>query len=254
MSISRDDISFILQGPLNSIGLSCVPEYLKYGSVIISTWRDSDLSLLKSLGENVGNVLLVVGDRSEIEDYKNDTYDNVGNSALQLLSSLNGLNHSKTKYSIKVRCDEYLPKWDEFLTRMAAGKFVHSNRFSRRSVEAYHLGDTYFGGSTETLKKALTWGAEMALNNRFKDLEVCGQKRHLSAEQKITISILKALEPENQLNDPVGDCRRYFDICPLSEMGDFAVNSSGWKKDGLPNPRYEFNAKWWGCISSLNEL
>lgn len=253
--MARENVTFIVQGPLHPVGIAAIPNYLKLGKVIVSSWVDQDLSLLKP----VINDVTVILNRNElgIKRYDRDgLVDNDGNIYYQCISTLTGLKNVDTKYVIKVRGDESFDDWTTFFSMMKTGKIVSSNRFARHHSQPFHLGDTLFGGETQRLFSGFVILKDGLSAKVFHTLNVLGQVKILSAEQKIYMSILKSFNwhINFEIQEPVDIMKEHFLICPLSAMGNFLINSSGWARDGLPNPRAEFNSREWGCIDSIDQI
>lgn len=254
--ISKDDLTIVIQGRIHPIGIDTIPTYLQFGKVIVSSWSDDPNLNTLLTSEFLSQIRVVLNWRDpELLNHQRDgKYDNDGNIYLQCLSTLGGIRAADTDYVIKIRSDESFSDLTKLIEKLESGKVVMSNRFARKRGSPFHGGDTYFGGKTSLLLRSFL-GLKGALEKKwFHRVPVMGAPKILSAEQKICISIIKTAEPHNALDEPVETMKRLFDICPISEMGEFQVNSSGWSRDGLPNPRNEFNPVQWNCISDINEI
>lgn len=117
--MKHDDVTLVLQGPLHTRsgalcrGIYNIPIYKEFvGPLIISTWKHDGIKPAKRFLKN--------NNATYIEDnpkkYKNMySHQNVN---LQIASSLNGIREVKTKYVIKVRCDEQYEDLSIFIDTM----------------------------------------------------------------------------------------------------------------------------------------
>ena len=52
-----ETVSIIIQGKLNKRSINTIPEYLKYGEVIVSCWDNDDLSMLSKYKDKIKIVI-----------------------------------------------------------------------------------------------------------------------------------------------------------------------------------------------------
>jgi hypothetical protein len=103
MEINNKDISVVIQGAvdreLTETAIKSIRAYLPGATIIISTWKGEEVSSL-DVDELVLNEDPGCSPRSSIS--KKPKMNNVNR---QIVSSLNGLKSSKTKFSLKMRTD-----------------------------------------------------------------------------------------------------------------------------------------------------
>lgn len=260
--IDRNNLTIVVQGPLNKIGLDALSNYKKYGKVILSIWdNDKNSNLFTEKTNYLDGVKLIINKWPEKLIYyqrDNELMDNDGNIAAQTLSCLGAFKEVDTEYVIKFRCDEYFENLEPLIKRMESGKIVSSDRYARtnrRETERlYHLGDTFFGGPTKILLDSFILLKQLLEQKYFHTCLFHRGPWILSAEQKIYISIIKILEPEFDFNEATEIMKRYFDICPLNELAPFKINSSGWSKDFGIEYKDEWNPIKEDCITNINQI
>lgn len=102
ISISSKDLSVVIQGAVNSETHSClssVRKYLPQAQIILSTWKNSDLSSYEGLydilvlSEDPGAVVF------EIAEQKTNSLNRI------LISSRNGIEKAERKYVLRMRSD-----------------------------------------------------------------------------------------------------------------------------------------------------
>ena len=152
----HDDVTIVMQGPLKNAakkiaaGLNHIEDYQKYvGNVVISTWDHYDTKPSKRMLRRL-NVEYIEDDIRKYEDYYNDAH-----ISYQTVSSLNGVSLSKTKYTIKLRCDEYYTDMSKFIDVMksAPEKLTTSNfLFVADKWQQLHPSDHVMGCLTENIR------------------------------------------------------------------------------------------------------
>jgi hypothetical protein len=143
-------------------------------------------------------------------------------------STLEGLKKSNTKYSIKVRADEYYENWGPFIDKMTnePTKILTNNVFFRK-VERYpfHISDHIIGGLTENL---LTM-----FRNTKRSLQLKKIPPHVTKgipEQWLTIGFLLSKYSEDQLKLIKGPQRiretmaKYFHFICVEDFRDFVIS------------------------------
>jgi hypothetical protein len=96
----REDVTILIQGRINVKHIDKWVHKYKDWNVIISTWNEYDLNVIKIPPK--WTVLMF--------PKPNKRFFNVGNLDLQILSTLNGLRYVETPYTIKARGDEFFSK------------------------------------------------------------------------------------------------------------------------------------------------
>ena len=208
------DISAVIQGPVSDITKSCIKSIRKFlpeATIIISTDSKSDIRNLDYdkavINQDVGAkyMTFVEGDKPN-------------NINRQIVSTLNGIKKSKTKYTLKIRSD-FILTGDDFLRYFDSyNKFNISEQFFEKRILActlftrkprkpkiiktkdigfpYHLSDFVQFGLTKDLYKL--WNVDLALDqdlnwfnssNLIKNEDRC--KHRYTIEQQIFIQFMK---------------------------------------------------------------
>jgi len=226
------NITFIIQGPLNKYSINNIDNYLEYGNIIISHWKNDDLNLLKNVNKNI-----------KIVTNKNVKIDNVFNKYniyLQCLTTLSGLRNVNTEYSIKVRSDEYRTDFSMFVDKIFKNpnKIITDNVFFRSKKYAkYCISDHCFGGKTEILlksfeniKKKCEDGTYFKENYFLEEIlrptkYWCGDKVY-SPEQIISTEIIQSFGDDIDPKNSKEQMMKYFDLIRIKDMGKFIISQN----------------------------
>lgn len=161
----REDLSILIQGPINDLSLNCIPDYSKFAStIIISTWDISD-----ETQEEIINKYSVGCNVKIISEKKPDYISLINSGELvgipmdttfywQILGVYNGVSNCDTKYIIRTRSDEYYKNLEPLIsqTKENGFKFTCGNIwFRKKSVVPIHIGDHLYFSETDLLKKSL---------------------------------------------------------------------------------------------------
>lgn len=146
----RDDITIIIQGPLNTISLNNIEDYLKHGKVIVSHYAcpngvDTDGHPIKYINANEYELLMEL--QSNFMDVVSITVTNPPSLSPdyrlhQLLTTYSGLRVTDTEYVIKTRSDEKWVDLSPFVDKFYEDKekLLTSNIFWKER-ESYHISD-----------------------------------------------------------------------------------------------------------------
>ena len=244
--MKHEDVTIVLQGPLvnywgaMSEGLAYVYDYLEnVNEIIISSWSDSldrfEPSKLEQAIKH-GNISLVTDDIDKYDEYYNNS-----NICYQAASSLNGIREVKTKYAIKMRCDEYYTDISKFIDLMKSSPeklTTHNFLLNPDSIEQFHPSDHMAGGYTENIlgmyEKAFEWCKKFTgtdpitadqigvqnYRNVYKDGKV-------SPESFLCLAFLTHMGVDINCDDSVEIMKKHVQLVPLSEMGEFLCNIKG---------------------------
>lgn len=234
--INKKDISIIIQGPICDISINNLDYYCEFGEVIISTWGDKPFACDLS---KYNNVKLLTNPLPNIKKQYN-----FGNFYFQCLSTLNGLNMSSKKYSIKTRSDESFSNLDSLINKLQDNKIVTTNIMSQRDVDnKYHPSDHLIFSKTKTLtdiykkcacicENPYNFGFEKENTELiyFDSNKDFFKPRPESILGKTSCEII--LKKEATLKESKENMKKCFDIVPISELGNFkfSCNSSGHNK------------------------
>lgn len=138
------DCTILLQGRINEETFNLWIKNYKEYNVIVSIWEDEDLSKY----EIPSNWVLV------INQYPLIRFRASANLDYQIITTLKGLNKVKTKWVIKMRCDEYWSNIDKIYTKMLDNpeKIISGSMFFRKwGLYKFHPSDKILGGTLDNL-------------------------------------------------------------------------------------------------------
>lgn len=143
------DLSIIIQGPLNPILLKSIPNYLRFGNVILSTCyerNDDEYQLIDDLLRCKYSNFTIV--QQHVEEY--DLF-NAHNVYRQAITTLEGLYFTKTQYAIKVRTDEFFENLLPVIDKLKSDHVVCSDFFYYGGFP-YQISDHIIGMLTKDMK------------------------------------------------------------------------------------------------------
>ena len=231
----ENKVSIIIQGPLNQRSINTIPEYLKYGEVIISCWDNDDLSLLDKYAQNIKIVVNHYHDimRKAIKTNQRNPI------ILQNYTTHNALKQATGYLAIKTRSDESYPVLDPLLNILKKNrdskewyKIVTSNIYFRYDSQfKFHPSDHLIAGSLIRMKQIFEESYLRCATGRIKGL---------GPEQLIghsTIStyfdpILKCREQPDP-NRSKEQMKKHFDIIRIRDLPRCTWTSSYRKYDPL---------------------
>ena len=157
----ENKLSIIIQGPLNERSIKTIPNYLKYGEVIVSYWDKDNKRLLEKISDKVKLVENKLDDASPFL-FKTR---NKNPFAYQYFTTLNGLKSASSNLAIKTRSDESYPDLNAFIKNMKNNmnfknkdgsynwfKLTCSNIYFRKDKEfKFHPSDHLIGGNRARL-------------------------------------------------------------------------------------------------------
>lgn len=164
--LSDSELSVVVQGGISKYTLKSlkrIREFLPNSEIILSTWKDTDISFLSGYYD-----LVVFSDMPEAFDYGNGSLNNLNR---QLISTQKGIELSKRKYVLKLRSDLVL-KNNKILNisdtykrnndlllfkkRIIVGN-IFSLKFTTNGKEKnfmpFQISDWFFLGLKEDIKK-----------------------------------------------------------------------------------------------------
>jgi hypothetical protein len=260
MHPNRDDVTVLIQGPLSNESLSCLNHYDKVGRVVISTWEGENISMINRLDPDGIVEKVVTGkipDRSAIQSLNR----NVKGSRVSLFKDtwlyalhgiLNGLKEIDTKYTIRVRSDEYMSNLKPIVDMLLETKYkiITTNIFWRhdsrgissiiprkdegwlheragaRNID-YHVGDHCFIGETEILRKAYEGIIEgmMISNGGNEYWPACGSS---VPEVQLGIAFTKAIfEIEYGMAEFAHDSfNEFISVIDINMLGKYSVRNN----------------------------
>ena len=244
--MKHEDVTIVVQGPLTNYwgamaeGLEHIDTYKEYvGKIIISTWSYSLERFKKNALERIIEEESIGLISDDIKIY--EVFYNNSNVCYQIATSLNGMKKVKTKYAIKMRCDEYhtdLSKIIELMKSHPEKLTTHNFLFNPDCVEQFHPSDHMAGGLTENILNMyqtaydicdlfsgttpITAG-QIGISN-YKNAYNDGS---LSPEALLCLSFLIGKGVEVDCNKSKQIMKDHVQVLPLSETGDFLCNIKG---------------------------
>lgn len=235
-----ETVSIIIQGKLNKRSIDTIPEYLKYGEVIVSCWDNDDLSMLSKYKDKIK---IVINKYSNAKTKQKKT----GSQApwiYQNYTTLNGIKLAKGYFCIKVRSDESFPVLDPLINKLKQNrdtkhpdtgkyqdyKIVTSNIYFRYDREnKFHPSDHIIAGTKERMERSFE------LANLY-----CNKPHTKFPEQLIAHAVINSyFDPINKKKDTVKDkdskdlMKKHFDIVRIRDLPNHIWTSSYRKYDPL---------------------
>tara|TARA_B100002019_G_C21271233_1_gene602433 strand:- start:3139 stop:3978 length:840 start_codon:yes stop_codon:yes gene_type:complete len=179
--INKDDITVLIQGPLDKTSLRAIPDYLKVaGHIIIVTWDCSAEKAFELIKESAFLDVSPERDKKLVVDLNRikffsrplpDYKKMIKEGKLQGVSKdttfywqikglSNGVNVCETPYIIRTRSDEHYKNLQPLINKATKNnfKFTCGNIFFKSSNDKagpLHIGDHLYFSKTSILKKAL---------------------------------------------------------------------------------------------------
>lgn len=140
--------SIVIQGKANQISIDHIREYQKFGKVILSCYAEDDLS-----GFYIPDDVTIVRGIFPTTNVFNGT-----NLYRQVFTTLNGVQASRSDFTIKVRSDERYGNLEPFLKTLIENpfKYVTNNIYFKGTPEPLHPSDHMIGMNTYFFLGALS--------------------------------------------------------------------------------------------------
>ena len=108
----KENISVVIQGPIDDRTYEAIDTYQDFGEVIVSTWGDENIDLLNKAS---GKYELVL---SSYDDGWEENYINHGYRYFQSTTTSAGVSRASKKYCLKTRSDELYPNLDRMINNL----------------------------------------------------------------------------------------------------------------------------------------
>ena len=186
------DFTFIIQGLLHPNALAVMPLYLMHGDVIISTWSDSEYlmqngqvtSSSRLIGDYIKNfqdfynpskrheVKALMRKSKSLRELDEQGIYNYHNCYYQYQTTLTGLYQPKTKFVVKLRCDEFYthlpPLLDIVRKNEGKSKITTTNTWFRKTrAHPYHPSDHVIAGETSDMIKLFEKASHFCENGGY---------------------------------------------------------------------------------------
>lgn len=168
----KQDISVVIQGPIDERTYEAVDAYQQFGEVIVSTWDNEDITLLDKA---TGDYRLVL---SSYDEGWKEKYNNQGYRYFQSTTLNAGVKQASCKYSMKTRSDELFVNLD----RMVSNLEFYPNRLQTTNIgfwkpDSRHQVDASFSthlyiATTDELVEASTNALSNCKREAFKNIEL----------------------------------------------------------------------------------
>jgi hypothetical protein len=237
-----ETVSIIIQGKLNKRSIDTIPEYLKYGEVIVSCWENDDLSMLDKYKDKIK---IIVNKYSSAKTKQKKT----GSQApwiFQNLTTLNGLKVANGYLCIKLRSDESYPVLDPLINKFKYNrdtkdpstnlynhnKIITSNIYFRNDRHSkFHPSDHIIAGTKNRMLESFK------LSNTY-----CYKPHTEFPEQLIAHAVINSyidpiLKKTNKANlqNSKELMKKHFDIIRIRDLPNHVWTSSYRKYDALYN-------------------
>jgi hypothetical protein len=235
--MKHDDVTLLLQGPIEKgklntylvAGMRNLKYYSQTAKTIISTWKGAEVKPSKSfLTKHSVDII-----ESNENLYKNMYRD--ANMNFQVASTLNGLKKIKTKYTIKLRCDESFSDLSKFIQKIKDNptKIVTTNVFfSKNSYDPFHPSDHVIGGTTENMKSMFSYAFKVCQKENTKErlnadhfgvpnLINRDGNNGLAPETFLCFCYLQSKGVKLELEKSVEIMKENYEVVPLEDMGKF---------------------------------
>jgi len=136
------ETTILLQGKIDPLVYSFYLKHYKNTPIVVSTWEDTTLD-----DTLINEYTLLIKNKYPSTNGKQ-------NVCLQLLSTLNGLNHIKTKYLIKIRGDEMYSNLEYIKSLLVQNdKLIYTTPifFRKWNESPYHISDHLIAGLTSNI-------------------------------------------------------------------------------------------------------
>jgi len=215
--------SLVIQGPLNMTSLGSIDKISdQFDSIIISYWDENNKSLKEYAKSRDTQVF------SQKTPDRQNTFGVLKDSTFyfSICSTRLGIKNSKSKYTIKMRSDEFYSDFSKLKQVFLQDdeKLVFGNIFAKPwSHSPYHMGDHLFVAKTEYLVKGydFLYNSYTTGQNLFENpWLIQGYSSKHTAESILAKSFLKS---KNVLM-PWGLKRTFldnFDVVDINELGDY---------------------------------
>lgn len=224
-----EDVTLVIQGRLKQECYDFFIKNYKDFPVIISTWVDNEVDF-KNLPEN----FIVI-----LSPYPYDF--GAQNLNLQLISTLNALKRVTTKYSIKIRGDEYYSNLQYIRNCIVVEpNKIHTSPIFFRAWQyaEYHISDHIIAGTTENLLTMFTQSkhnfdtGKLNISKWKKDGKFFKWVTTHAPEERITKSYLNAKEPFRfEKVDGRILMMEYFNIIDIDLLHPYKIRANLFKKE-----------------------
>jgi hypothetical protein len=228
-------VSIIIQGPLKKRSIQTIPDYLRYGQVIVSCWENNDLSMLD---DHINDITLVVNKYTDLTN----CYKNPGPQApwiYQHHTTLSGLKFATGYSCIKVRSDESYPDLDALIKKLSSNrscrktekKIITSNIYFRFDREIkFHPSDHIVAGPTYRMKSCFE--RAKLISSKKTEIEFAEQVLARGVIETSNLPISKKLKTLNGKNSKE-IMKEHFDIIRIRDLKKHIWTSSFRKYDPL---------------------
>jgi hypothetical protein len=234
-----NDLTILIQGPLNLTSINNIGNYSNFGKVIFSCWENDDIKLFDKVRESFCIIK---------NFYPMMPLYNSANIHYQIVSTLGGLKYCNTKYCIKLRSDESYSNLKPIIEKLISkdNQIISSNiYFCNRP---YNPSDHIIASKTSIL-----------LNGFEESLKLLGTMKNplessnigFTSERIICYGILLGLGEDPRIDNWVQLMKKYYDIVPMKELGDIT-----WRCNAAGIGSHEDNFNSWdhGYCATIHNI
>jgi hypothetical protein len=228
------ECTLIIQGKLSVYTLLSILKHKEKFNIVISTPKSSDEKLIReciNMCIENKNCSYVLYD----ENVNLPTFNNSQNRYFHFLSTLLGLELSKTEYSIKLRSDEFYSNLDPFLENIKKNpdKITTNDVFFRRfPFRKFHPSDHLVGGSTHLMKDVFTRAKDYSENPKTLSISPWFREESMiSAENQLCYSIFDSKERKTTKKTDFELVKDNLSMVMSEDLGYFKVTWNGNNKE-----------------------
>lgn len=224
-----ENVTIIIQGLLEKECYDFYLENYKNYNVVISTWNTCKIDFSNA----PDNFTIVLASLPKKPGYQNIQY--------QLVSTVNALKFVNTKYTIKIRGDEYWSNLEysyNILKKDDKKLYTSSIWFRHHLFIEYHISDHYIIGTTENIKCMFNECLDNMNNNKFLEYhpEVSLAKSYLNKKFPNRFGVV----------DGRILMRDAFEILDIDMMKNYKLKANSFKKSWYnnfkPHENYSINS------------
>ncbi len=234
------NITILIQGPLNKISLNNIPQYLKFGKVVVSHWEQDNIQLLDGVDLENPNIKVVSQHMPSPNEWESTWSGDIRVQSTfpwAVKSTYLGLKNIDAEYTIKIRSDEKFENLQPLIDlHMKSKKFVFGNAFARNwHKDRFMVGDHIFMDSTKNL---ISIYENIINNHEFRYPQYCGE--HILGINCLKsryedVEVFKGNVRSNDANVQEKYARKAMECIDINLLGDYVVSHRSakkiWKKD-----------------------
>jgi hypothetical protein len=238
------ETTIIIQGKLTVYTITSIYKHKDDYNIVVVTPKSSDSKLLEECSRiciEIPNCSLIVYDEELILNTK---YNNVQNRYYHFASTWMGLQCTHSKYSIKLRSDEYYSNFDPLIEKIKNNplKIVTNDVFFRKfSCRPFHPSDHLVAGKTELMKRVFLLAKEYSESDKLGRSPWVRSTDMISAENQLCFAIFDAKHEIPESKDDYQLMIDNVDMVMSEDLGFFRVRWNSSSKEFFDSSFYDPN-------------